>query len=234
MLDWVPGHFPDDPHGLGHFDGTALYEHANPLQGRHLDWGTLIYNYGRTEVVNFLIVERAVLAGALCHRRPARRCRGLHALSRLQPARRRLDPEQIWRPRKSRSHRFPAPVQHRSCSRVFRKPPPRRRNRPRGRWCRGRSTVAGSASATNGTWGGCTTRSSYIGKDPIHRRHHHGDVAVRAALCVFGKFHPAAVARRSRARQALDPGPDARRRLAALRQSARLLSPSCSPIPARS
>jgi 1,4-alpha-glucan branching enzyme len=55
MLDWVPGHFPDDPHGLGQFDGTALYEHANPLQGRHLDWGTLIYNFGRTEVVNFLV-----------------------------------------------------------------------------------------------------------------------------------------------------------------------------------
>lgn len=55
LLDWVPGHFPDDPHGLALFDGTALYEHANPLQGRHLDWGTLIYNYGRTEVVNFLV-----------------------------------------------------------------------------------------------------------------------------------------------------------------------------------
>ncbi|MET0221528.1 MAG: 1,4-alpha-glucan branching protein GlgB, partial [Tardiphaga sp.] len=54
-LDWVPGHFPDDPHGLGQFDGTALYEHANPMQGRHLDWGTLIYNYGRTEVRNFLV-----------------------------------------------------------------------------------------------------------------------------------------------------------------------------------
>jgi len=55
ILDWVPGHFPDDPHGLGQFDGTALYEHANPLQGRHLDWGTLIYNYGRTEVANLLL-----------------------------------------------------------------------------------------------------------------------------------------------------------------------------------
>jgi len=54
LLDWVPGHFPDDPHGLAHFDGTALYEHANPMQGRHLDWGTLIYNYGRVEVTNFL------------------------------------------------------------------------------------------------------------------------------------------------------------------------------------
>ncbi len=55
LLDWVPGHFPDDPHGLGAFDGTSVYEHANPMQGRHLDWGTLIYNYGRTEVTNFLV-----------------------------------------------------------------------------------------------------------------------------------------------------------------------------------
>ena len=55
ILDWVPGHFPDDPHGLGRFDGTALYEHADPQQGRHLDWNTLIYNFGRTEVANFLL-----------------------------------------------------------------------------------------------------------------------------------------------------------------------------------
>jgi 1,4-alpha-glucan branching enzyme len=57
FLDWVPGHFPDDPHGLGRFNGTALYEHANPQQGRHLDWGTLIYNFGRTEVANFLLAS---------------------------------------------------------------------------------------------------------------------------------------------------------------------------------
>src|ERR1700748_2295200 len=50
-----PAISPHTRHGLGRFDGTALYEHANPLQGRHLDWGTLIYNYGRTEVVNFLV-----------------------------------------------------------------------------------------------------------------------------------------------------------------------------------
>jgi 1,4-alpha-glucan branching enzyme len=55
LLDWVPGHFPDDPHGLALFDGTALYEHADPRQGRHLDWGTMIYNYGRVEVTNFLL-----------------------------------------------------------------------------------------------------------------------------------------------------------------------------------
>ena len=57
LLDWVPAHFPADAHGLGEFDGTHLYEHADPRKGRHMDWGTLIYNYGRTEVQNFLIAN---------------------------------------------------------------------------------------------------------------------------------------------------------------------------------
>ncbi|MBE2275717.1 MAG: 1,4-alpha-glucan branching protein GlgB [Rhodobacteraceae bacterium] len=55
ILDWVPGHFPTDQHGLGHFDGTALYEHADPKEGFHQDWNTLIYNYGRREVKNYLV-----------------------------------------------------------------------------------------------------------------------------------------------------------------------------------
>ncbi|NRB34339.1 MAG: 1,4-alpha-glucan branching protein GlgB [Rhodobacteraceae bacterium] len=57
ILDWVPGHFPEDEHGLARFDGTPLYEHADPKEGWHPDWRTYVYNYGRTEVQNFLVAN---------------------------------------------------------------------------------------------------------------------------------------------------------------------------------
>jgi 1,4-alpha-glucan branching enzyme len=57
LVDWVPAHFPKDDFALARFDGTALYEHADPRQGEHPDWGTLVFNYGRTEVRNFLVAN---------------------------------------------------------------------------------------------------------------------------------------------------------------------------------
>jgi len=175
LLDWVPGHFPDDPHGLMKFDGTALYEHADPRQGRHLDWGTLIYNYGRVEVASFLLsnalfwLERYGVDGL--------RVDAVASMLYLDYSR----PADAWVPNKfGGRENIEAIAFLRSVNtEVFGKFP--------------QSTTAAEESTAwpmvsrPVDWGGLGfgykwnmgwmhDTLDYMSKDPIYRRHHHGDI----------------------------------------------------------
>ena len=134
-----------------------------------------------------------------------------------------MGPQPVRRPREPRGDRLPAADERAGLRRRGPARPRWPRNRPPGRWCRGRPTSAGSASASSGTWAGCTTRCATCRSDPIHRKLPSQRADLRAALRLPRELHPAALARRGGARQGLADRQDAGRPLAALRQSARLL-----------
>jgi 1,4-alpha-glucan branching enzyme len=175
LLDWVPGHFPDDPHGLARFDGTGLYEHEDPRQGRHLDWNTLIYNYGRPEVTNFLTanalfwLERYGVDGL--------RVDAVASMLYLDYSR----PAGGWVPNKhgGRENIDAISFLRRTNTELFREYP--------------HATTAAEESTAwpmvsrPVDWGGLGfgykwnmgwmhDTLDYMAKDPIHRRHHHGSI----------------------------------------------------------
>src|SRR5712671_5300825 len=175
MLDWVPGHFPDDPHGLGNFDGTALYEHANPLQGRHLDWGTLIYNYGRTEVVNFLVsnalfwLERYGIDGL--------RVDAVASMLYLDYSR----PAGGWIPNKygGRENLEAIDFLRRFNTEVYaRFPQATTAAEESTAWPQVSRPVEYGGLGFGYKWnmGWMHDTLNYISKDPIHRKYHHGDI----------------------------------------------------------
>ena len=187
LLDWVPGHFPDDPHGLAHFDGTALYEHANPMQGRHLDWDTLIYNYGRVEVANLLTanalfwLERYGIDGL--------RVDAVASMLYLDYSR----PEGGWIPNRYGGRENIEAIEfiRRTNTQVFARHP-------------SATTIAEESTAWPMVsrpvdWGGLGfgykwnmgwmhDTLDYISKEPIHRRFHHGNILFGLHYAFFENF----------------------------------------------
>ena len=127
ILDWVPSHFPTDAHGLAYFDGTHLYEHADPRQGFHPEWNSSIFNYEPQRGARLPAVERAVLARQLPHRRPARRRGRVDALPRLRAQGGRVDSQRLSAASENLGgDRVPAPAQRGRLSRPSRRAGDRR------------------------------------------------------------------------------------------------------------
>jgi len=187
ILDWVPGHFPDDPHGLARFDGTSLYEHADPREGFHPDWHTLVYNYGRNEVRAFLIAS------------------ALHWLRHYHVDGLRVDAvaSMLYRDY-SRAHGEWVPNQYGGRENLEAVAFLRELNQTVARECPGAVTIAEESTAWPGVtapvadgglgfdykWnmGWMHDTLQYMERDPIHRRHHHHDLTFGMVYAYSERF----------------------------------------------
>ena len=187
LLDWVPAHFPSDAHGLARFDGTALYEHADPREGFHKDWNTLIYNHGRSEVSGFLIAS------------------ALEWLQRYHVDGLRVDAvaSMLYRDY-SRAAGEWVPNVHGGRENYETVAFLRRLNEVVSEHCPGAMVIAEESTAWPGVtatvasgglgfshkWnmGWMHDTLSYIGRDPIHRRHHHDQMTFGLVYAFSEKF----------------------------------------------
>ena len=166
ILDWVPAHFPTDEHGLARFDGTALYEHADPRQGFHPDWNTAIYNFGRQEVFSFLI-NNALYWSEKFHV-DGLRVDAVASMLYLDYSRK----EGEWIPNEygGRENLEAVAFLQAMNRAVYGKHPGRVTFAEEfdlvAQGLGARSTTAASASASSGTWAGCTTRCAYMSREP--------------------------------------------------------------------
>jgi 1,4-alpha-glucan branching enzyme len=187
ILDWVPGHFPDDPHGLSRFDGTAVYEHDNPQQGRHLDWNTLVYNYGRTEVANFLLASGLFWIDR--YRVDGLRVDAVASMLYLDYSR----PEGGWLPNKygGRENLEAISLLRRFNSELFlRFPYATSAAEESTAWPMVSRPVDWGGLGFGYKWnmGWMHDTLEYIAKDPIHRKHHHGQILFGLHYAFFENF----------------------------------------------
>ena len=234
ILDWVPAHFPRDDFALARFDGTALYEHADPRRGAHPDWGTLVFNYGRTRSATSSSPTRC--SGCAEYHADGIRVDAVASMLYLDYSREagewvpneyggNEDLEAVGVPEGAQRGRLRARAGRRS-------PPPR--SRRRGRASRARPTSAGSGFGFKWNMGWMHDTLAYFQHDPIYRRYHHHELTFQPRVRVHGELHPAAVARRGRARQGLAAEQDAGRPLAEAARTCARCTPTCGRTPARS